>query len=129
MAATAVELQAQYAMGIKAETDHAWGVAGLEAGDRALAPLAGVAHAGVVVVAVEVGITKMQVEGRTFDEAISLVFICLGGEGIVAVNAMNSGVKRNAEGTGTSSFGLAVGQFLFLNVRLFIGVRYGGADS
>jgi hypothetical protein len=42
---------------------------------------------------------------------------------------MNSGVKRNAEGTGVSSFSLTVGQFLFLNVRLFIGVRYGGADS
>lgn len=80
MAATAVELQAQHGMSIQAKTDHTRGVARLETRYRALAPLAGVAHAGVVVVAVEVGITKMQVEGRTFDEAISLVFICLGGE-------------------------------------------------
>jgi hypothetical protein len=40
-------------------------------------------------------------------------------KGIVAVNAMKSGVKRNAEGTGTSSLDLTVGQFLYLNVRLF----------
>ena len=80
MAATAVQLEAQHGMCIQAKADHARGVARLEARNRALAPLAGVPHASVVVVAVEVGITEMQVEGRAFDEAISLVFICLGGE-------------------------------------------------
>ncbi|MNR20288.1 hypothetical protein D3C85_1371220 [compost metagenome] len=80
MAAATVELQAQHGVGVQAKADHTWGVARLEACNRALAPLAGIAHAGVVVVAVEVGITEMQVEGRAFDEAISLVFICLGGE-------------------------------------------------
>jgi hypothetical protein len=42
---------------------------------------------------------------------------------------MNNGVKRNAEGTGTSSFGLTVGQFLFLNVQLFYWGNYSGAES
>ncbi|MNV79737.1 hypothetical protein D3C71_1733040 [compost metagenome] len=63
MAAATVELQAQHGVGVQAKADHTWGVARLEACNRALAPLAGIAHAGVVVVAVEVGITEMQVEG------------------------------------------------------------------
>jgi hypothetical protein len=54
----------------------------------------------------------MQVQRRAFDEAISLVFIGLGGQGHRCGQRKESGVKRNAKDTGTNSFGQAVGQFL-----------------
>jgi hypothetical protein len=34
--------------------------------------------------------------------------------GIVAANATNNGVKRNAKDTGTNSFGQAMGQFFIV---------------
>jgi hypothetical protein len=41
---------------------------------------------------------------------------------------MNSGVKRNAEDTGTSSFGLAVGSLLFWDLKVSCYVLTSVAD-
>lgn len=81
VAATAVQLQTDHGMGVEAKTDHARRVAGLEAGDGTLAPLTLVLDLGILLVAVEVGISEMQVQRGTFDEAISLGFIGLCGHG------------------------------------------------
>lgn len=71
MAATAIELEPEHGVRIHAEADRARGVAGLEAGDKTLAPFTVVTHAAIEVVAVEIGVAQMQVERGACNKTFS----------------------------------------------------------
>ncbi|MNN38938.1 hypothetical protein D3C81_1529580 [compost metagenome] len=66
-----VELEAEHAQGVQAETDRAWRVAGAQVEQEALGPLLALGLAGTVAeVAVEVVVLQCQVGLAVFDEAL-----------------------------------------------------------
>src|SRR5690606_16754926 len=116
---TTVEFDPEQAKGIDTEADRALGEAGLEGGDKALAPGLGVVGV-VLVVAVEIGVAQQQIEVGVLDETLGFglaagvsqrpsqreaasqretVFLVHGCSGIgIVLNAPHSEVRPGPEG-------------------------------